>query len=386
MKYLKYYISTLTLVVAIYVCTLGTNFPTIFFIGFSMFIILGDILLSHDDHERTYKNTFLLNLPMYINLPLLLLFLFIVVFILGENSSNAFSSFLLTHLNIDIVYSRESINTLDSISLVALSGLFIGTMGTVSGHELVHRKKDKFDLFMGNWLLAMSWDCAFAVEHVYGHHKNVGLDIDPATAKRGENIFAFIIRAIVKEQKDAWLIELDQLKRRDMSGLSLNNRMIFGYLRSIIITAISFLVGGIGGMLIFLLCAFVAKSLLEVINYSEHYGLVRVPGEIVQPRHSWNSNSTMSSIYLYNVTRHSSHHEKANLKYWELRAYEGAPMMPQGYLTMLYLAIFAPYFFHRMMAKKLIEWDNKYATEKEKILALEQNKNSGVSFLMGSGY
>tara|TARA_Y100000758_G_scaffold34104_1_gene22369 strand:- start:3339 stop:4499 length:1161 start_codon:yes stop_codon:yes gene_type:complete len=386
MKYLKYYISTVTLVVAIYVCTLGTNFPTIFFIGFSMFIILGDILLSHDDHERTYKNTFLLNLPMYINLPLLLLFLFIVVFILGENSSNAFSSFLLTHLNIDIVYSRESINTLDSISLVALSGLFIGIMGTVSGHELVHRKKDKFDLFMGNWLLAMSWDCAFAVEHVYGHHKNVGLDIDPATAKRGENIYAFIIRAIVKEQKDAWLIELDQLKRRDMSVLSLNNRMIFGYLRSIIITAISFLVGGIVGMLIFLLCAFVAKSLLEVINYSEHYGLVRVPGEIVQPRHSWNSNSTMSSIYLYNVTRHSSHHEKANLKYWELRAYEGAPMMPQGYLTMLYLAIFAPYFFHRMMAKKLIEWDNKYATEKEKILASEQNKNSGVSFLMGSGY
>ena len=386
MKYLKYYISTLTLVVAIYVCTLGTNFPTIFFIGFSMFIILGDILLSHDDHERTYKNKFLLNLPMYINLPLLLLLLFIVVFILGENSSNAFSTFLLTHLNIDIVYSRESINTLDSISLVALSGLFIGTMGTVSGHELVHRKKDKFDLFMGNWLLAMSWDCAFAVEHVYGHHKNVGLDIDPATAKRGENIYAFIIRAIVKEQKDAWLIELDQLKRRDMSVLSLNNRMIFGYLRSIIITAISFLVGGIGGMLIFLLCAFVAKSLLEVINYSEHYGLVRVPGEIVQPRHSWNSNSTMSSIYLYNVTRHSSHHEKANLKYWELRAYEGAPMMPQGYLTMLYLAIFAPYFFHRMMAKKLIEWDNKYATEKEKILASEQNKNSGVSFLMGSGY
>ena len=386
MKYLKYYISTLTLVVAIYVCTLGTNFPTIFFIGFSMFIILGDILLSHDDHERTYKNTFLLNLPMYINLPLLLLLLFIVVFILGENSSNAFSSFLLTHLNIDIVYSRESINTLDSISLVALSGLFIGIMGTVSGHELVHRKKDKFDLFMGNWLLAMSWDCAFAVEHVYGHHKNVGLDIDPATAKRGENIYAFIIRAIVKEQKDAWLIELDQLNRRDMSVLSLNNRMIFGYLRSIIITAISFLVGGIGGMLIFLLCAFVAKSLLEVINYSEHYGLVRVPGEIVQPRHSWNSNSTMSSIYLYNVTRHSSHHEKANLKYWELRSYEGAPMMPQGYLTMLYLAIFAPYFFHRMMAKKLIEWDNKYATEKEKILASEQNKNSGVSFLMGSGY
>ena len=191
-------------------------------------------------------------------------------------------------------------------------------MGTVPGHELVHRKKDNFDMFIGNWLLSMSWDCAFAVEHVYGHHKNVGLAIDPATAKRGENIYAFIIRSIVKEQKDAWLIEMDQLKRREMPVLSLNNRMIFGYLRSFIITALSFLVGGFEGMLIFLLCAFIAKSLLEVINYSEHYGLVRAPGGMVQSRHSWNSNSTMSSIYLYNVTRHSSHHEKANLKYLSL--------------------------------------------------------------------
>ena len=50
-------------------------------------------------------------------------------------------------------------------------------------------------------------------------------------------------------------------------------------------------------MIIFLLCAFIAKSLLEVINYTEHYGLVRVPGQKVRPRHSWNSNSVMSSIF-----------------------------------------------------------------------------------------
>ena len=106
---------------------------------------------------------------------------------------------------------------------------------------------------------------------------------------------------------------------------------------------------------------------------------------MVQPRHSWNSNSTMSSIYLYNVTRHSSHHEKANLKYWELRAYEGAPMMPQGYLTMLYMAIFMPYFFHRMMAKKLIDWDNNHASEKERVIATEQNKNSGIRLLISQG-
>ena len=96
-------------------------------------------------------------------------------------------------------------------------------------------------------------------------------------------------------------------------------------------------------MIIFLLCAFIAKSLLEVINYTEHYGLVRVPGKKVRPRHSWNSNSVMSSIFLYNVTRHSSHHEKASLKYWELYPYKGAPMMPYGY----YLCFIWRYFYHQ---------------------------------------
>ena len=139
-------------------------------------------------------------------------------------------------------------------------------------------------------------------------------------------------------------------------------------------------------MTIFLLCAFIAKSLLEVINYTEHYGLVRVPGQKVRPRHSWNSNSVMSSIFLYNVTRHSSHHEKASLKYWELHPYKGAPMMPYGYLSMLYLAIFLPPVFHRLMCKKLVEWDNKFASKSERILAENQNQNSGLSLLQKNSH
>ena len=94
-------------------------------------------------------------------------------------------------------YSKlEAINAsftfVDLVSLVFLSGLFIGIMGTVPGHELVHRVKSKLDMFFGNWLLAFSWDCTFAVEHVYGHHRNVATSIDPATGKRGENIYKFI--------------------------------------------------------------------------------------------------------------------------------------------------------------------------------------------------
>jgi len=34
------------------------------------------------------------------------------------------------------------------------------------------------------------------------------------------------------------------------------------------------------------------------------------------------------------------------------------------------------------MAKKLIEWDKSYATEDERILAIEQNKKSGIPLLV----
>ena len=382
MKYLKYYISPITIILAIYTCSSGAYHSTLFFIGFSLFIILGDIFVREDANEDQYSHVYLLDFPMYINFPLLMILVAITVFVLSNDPSIAFADILKNYLNIDLVNMRQSMTLSDSIFLTALTGLFIGIMGTVPGHELVHRKKSKFDMFMGNWLLAFSWDCAFAVEHVYGHHKHVGLPSDPATAKRGENIYFFILRAIIKEQKDAWNIELTQARRREQPLFSIHNRMLIGYLKSLSITCIAYLIGGFSGLLIFLLCAFIAKSLLEVINYSEHYGLIRVSGEPVYPRHSWNSNSTMSSIYLYNVTRHSSHHEKANLKYWELRSYNDAPMMPQGYLTMLYMALFLPYFFHKMMAKKLVEWDKSYATDRERVLALEQNKKSGIPLLL----
>ena len=35
--------------------------------------------------------------------------------------------------------------------------------------------------------------------------------------------------------------------------------------------------------------------------------------------------------------------------------------MPYGYLSMLYLAIFLPYVYHRIMAKEIIDWDLNYA-------------------------
>ena len=60
MKYLKYYISTITILSAGYICTLGKFFPLLYFISFSSFIIFGDLLLKDDNKIHNYKNNLFL--------------------------------------------------------------------------------------------------------------------------------------------------------------------------------------------------------------------------------------------------------------------------------------------------------------------------------------
>jgi alkane 1-monooxygenase len=69
---------------------------------------------------------------------------------------------------------------------------------------------------------------------------------------------------------------------------------------------------------------------------------------------------------LCNVNRHSSHHHSSNLKFWELDTLPEAPMLPYGYLAMLYIAIFLPFIYHRIMAKQLKDWDINHASKQEK--------------------
>ena len=57
-------------------------------------------------------------------------------------------------------------------------------------------------------------------------------------------------------------------------------------------------------------------------------------------------------------------------------------MMPYGYLTMLYMAIFAPFLFKKVMSKKLIDWDENFASSEEKVLAKIENQRSGLSLLV----
>ena len=370
LKYLKYYIPGFTGILFIVILLMGEDYPTYFLIGFSLFIIVGDIIFPRDKEIEKFSYPSLLNLSIYINLPILFILVLLVVSIFSHNLSQWYIEVLDSYFYIDFMQIKNSFNRIDKISLIIQTTLSIGILGTVPGHELIHRKKNKFDMFVGNWLLAFSWDGTFAIEHVYGHHKNVGLPEDPATGKRGENIYFFIVKAIAKEQVGGWGIEISRLRRKGFNSISFHNRMIIGYIRSLFITTIALIIGGTSGMFFFLLLAILSKSLLEAINYIEHYGLVRDRGKPIRMRHSWNSNHCLSSLYLCNVTRHSDHHRASNLKFWELNPCdESAPTLPYGYLGMLYLLLITPFLYRRLMVKKLIDWDLNYANEQERDLA-----------------
>lgn len=371
MKYLRYIGMPLLIIISIWFGAKGMYWAWVYLLILDTIIIAGDAFFGDDTSVPEYRYPELLTLLVYINLPLYLIFLAIAVYMGGNASLPWFEQFVFSLTGVDIIAAREGTVLWHLGGFVFAGGLLMGSAVTVPAHELVHHKKKRLDWAIGNFMMAFTCDGSFAVEHVHGHHKNVGLASDPATAKQGASPYSFFIKATIQEHKDGWQIEMGRLRKRGYAILGLHNRVLQGYVLSLLVALGTYYIGGIGGLLIFLGIAVFAKFFLETVNFMEHYGLVRVPGTPVAHRHSWNTNKRVSSILLYNLTRHSHHHEQGSLEFWKLRPYPNAPEMPYGYLTTLYLVAFFPWAYRRMMEPKLEEWRNHFATESEKGLMVQ---------------
>src|SRR4051812_15641403 len=107
--------------------------------------------------------------------------------------------------------------------------------------------------------------------------------------------------------------------------------------------------------------AVVGFSLLEVVNYMEHYGMLRQKVgvgerqryERVDPSHSWNSNNIATNVLLYHLQRHSDHHANPTRRYQSLRDYEHSPVLPTGYAGMIVLSI-VPAVWRRVMDPRVL--------------------------------
>ena len=367
-NYLRFASTPLLVIFGIYFAIRGEYWMWVYQIIFTFFIIGGDLILGDETSNPKLKSRKLLNFFLYINLPLIFSAVIISIWMVGNME--------LPHWGSSLMATRNNTTFIHYIGYILVMSLLVASAATNVGHELTHRKRNKFDMFVGNWLLALTWDCSFAIEHVYGHHKYLATNEDPATAKRGQNPYAFILRATYMAHRNAWQIENKRLLKNKHNKFSIHNRMLIGYGRSILITLGALYISGFAGLIMLIFIALGGKVMLEGVNYMEHYGLIRKAGTPILPKHSWNTNKKISSFFLYNLTRHSSHHENASLEYWELKAYPEAPEMPGGYLSSVYLVLFAPWIYHKIMVPKLKDWDDNYASNDERELAQIQNQNS----------
>ena len=336
-------------------------------LGVLSLYLAGDALSGDDTDTPLYRYPAILTGQLWLSLPLLVAIVFAAVWRVAPGDALGFGAAFQSLTGLNVLAGQATTTFGHQVSLVVLTGLMIGLVGTIPAHELTHRTWDKVSLFVGRWLLAFSLDTIFSIEHVYGHHRYVSTRDDPATAPRGRTVYAHVVISSIRGNISAWHIEAARLRKRQLPVWSHHNVFLRGHLMSLLLLVGAFWLGGLPGGLVFTLSALWGKALLEIVNYMEHYGMVRNPNTPVQPRHSWNTNRRLSSYTMFNLTRHSHHHAQGEAPYHELRPYPQAPMMVGGYLSTIILTLVPPLWFHRM-APKLAQWDRDYATDEERRL------------------
>lgn len=234
------------------------------------------------------------------------------------------------------------------ISAVAMGSL-TGGIGITLAHELVHRREKSF-YALGMILLGSVCYGHFAVEHVLGHHSHVATKQDPASARRGENVYRFVIRSIFGSLISAWRIEKTRLARQKTGVVSTSNRVLRTWSVSFAFAGGSLAIGGWRGLYFFLLQSVVAIFLLELINYVEHYGLSRrilenEKPEPVQLWHSWDSHSRLSGWFLIHLSRHADHHKYPARPFTKLEGSLQSPLLPVGYPASVLLATLPPLWY-----------------------------------------
>jgi|TARA_B110000263_G_scaffold191569_2_gene169493 alkane 1-monooxygenase len=224
------------------------------------------------------------------------------------------------------------------------TGLSTGISGIVVAHELIHRRG--IPKYCGYLLLWSATYMHFESEHVQGHHKYVGTDLDPASARVDEGLQYFFLRTVPQQFFSSW-----KMAAKRNNSLIFNQASLF-FLMEVLTLIGLYLVFDYLILYAFMGQCIVAIYLLEYVNYIRHWGLRREVKDRITPQTSWQSNARLSRYVLVELTRHADHHLFANRPYQSLRSYEEAPNLPTGYFGCFYLALIPP-IWKRVMSRYL---------------------------------
>ena len=260
------------------------------------------------------------------------------------------------------------LNIIEKLILFFGMGVMSGTIGIVYAHELMHQST-KTERWLGDLLLASVLYSHFRSEHLKVHHLYVGTPRDPVTARYGEGFHRFFWRVLRECPTSAWRAEVAMLARKGTGPYSTDNPFVRYALLQGGMLVLALLVGGWGGLLLFLFQALVAVWQLELVNYVEHYGLTRQhlgdgDYDYILPRHSWNAAHKASNWLLINLQRHSDHHYKPARRFPLLQTYapEEAPQLPYGYPIMTSMALI-PNLWRHVMNPRVKAWRAQFYPE-----------------------
>jgi len=269
-----------------------------------------------------------------------------------------------------VLFAAERPNPIDWplewIGALWVTGYLFALVGATVAHELTHRP-GKLAQLVAQILLGFTGNASFAIYHVYVHHRQVGTYDDASTARRGERLRPFVARALVQQFAQAAHVEAARLRRKGLPVWSWHNRLIQAHLAPLAILVLAFVIGGPAGLLAIVLAGLLGRLFHELINFVQHFGLVRVENTPIRPHHSWDCYRTISNVLHYNLPRHSDHHMFATKAFWHLEALDSAPMLPYGYQTMAFIALTPP-LWRRIMRPLLVEWDKNFASDAERAL------------------
>ncbi len=263
------------------------------------------------------------------------------------------------------VAQADHLTPLETFGVFFGCGVMTGTIGINYAHELMHQR-NRAERWMADLLLAMVLYSHFRSEHLLVHHRHVGTPRDPVAARYNEGFHRFYPRVLRQSPVSAFRAERALLARKGLAWWHRRNPFWRYWTLQAAMLALALTLGGLTGLVCFLVQAGVAIWQLELVNYVEHYGLTRrhLGGgryEHVLPRHSWNASQTASNWLLINLQRHSDHHYKPDRRFPLLQTYgaDDAPQLPYGYPVMTVAAMIPP-LWRRVMNPRVRQWRARY--------------------------
>lgn len=355
MDYLRYYLGVSFMIAGIVGFVLGGPYVWLGAATFPLVVLVDLFALKPDYSLRTIKHPRLADVPLYLHAASVPMLVFAAVWRLRQNGSAL---------------------TFAEAAGIAVTSAWLGVVPNVPvAHEFLHRH-GRLPRFLALLCTLLIVHPVRRMAHVGGHHFKFGLVGDTDTPYRGESIYAFWFRAAVGGTKEALRIERRRAQKQGYSLWSWRSDLVHSLLMTFGVLSVIYVVAGLRASAVILTGWILASLLLESFNYLQHYGLIRVEGGKVHPRHSWNHLTPVVRSAAMEITVHSHHHDDMQVPFYALEPDPDAPQMPSALICFM-VALIPPLWERVIAMPKLRHWDMHFASDAERKLAAKANADAG---------